>query len=475
MDTLEAAFGAIQSTVAAQALELAEARALAAAATEELDALRAASSAREAALLAANTRLLAHVDELSAAVTRLQTEATERARADNNTAVTAITAAVAASSSPRSSFHSSAAHLLGGPSSKVLSQAVPPEVPASAFRPSQAPVPLGSAIHSEAAALRHHDATDPSVVRSAAAASSPAKMFAAIDSALATVRAAGRADVAATSARLRGAAAAGPDGLHRVSGESRLSVSPPLPPHELPPWAARSTPMRYSSLAGERTSKLVSAAGAASAPDTARLRISLVGPVLPPTPQRAQTVSSSATAYAASASPSVSAAAAQGGRVTAHATQATGGGGAAASIAQKGKHHSGSAPATAPVPPGRAAAAPASRPEVRAAPYEEDGGGSGSGQISGPAHAAVATSQSSFPRMGVADFFALLRRHVPAPRLQSLLGSLADFNAGKLTAPALMEAATSALRPPTDELRAARMHPASTDLVAAFQAYMVLA
>ena len=474
MDTLEAAFGAIQSTVAAQALELAEARALAAAATEELDALRAASSAREAALLAANTRLLAHVDELSAAVTRLQTEATERARADNDTAVTAITAAAAASSSPRSSFHSSAAHLLGGPSSKVLSQAVPP-VTASAFRPAQAPVPLGSAIHSEATALRHHDAPDPSVARSAAAASSPAKMFAAIDSALATVRAAGRADVAATSARLRGAAAAGPDGLHRVSGESRLSVSPPLPPHELPPWAARSTPMRYSSLAGERTSKLGSAAGAASAPDTARLRISLVGPVLPPTPQRAQTGSSTATAYAASASPSVSAAAAQGGRVTAHATQATGGGGAAASIALKGKHHSGSAPATAPGPPGRAAAAPASRPEVRAAPYEEDGGCSGSGQISGPAHAAVATSQSSFPRMGVADFFALLRRHVPAPRLQSLLGSLADFNAGKLTAPALMEAATTALRPPTDELRAARMHPASTDLVAAFQAYMVLA
>ena len=65
------------------------------------------------------------------------------------------------------------------------------------------------------------------------------------------------------------------------------------------------------------------------------------------------------------------------------------------------------------------------------------------------------------------------RREEGAERLQALLAALADFNAGRLPAAALMAAAATALRPPADELRAARLQPAAADLVAAFQAYMV--
>ena len=99
------------------------------------------------------------------------------------------------------------------------------------------------------------------------------------------------------------------------------------------------------------------------------------------------------------------------------------------------------------------------RPEVRAAPYEVD---SDAGAGAPPA-----------ARMSVQAFFALLRRHVPASRLQALLAALADFNAGRKSADALMATADAALRPPADELRAARLQPADTDLVAAFRAYMV--
>ena len=70
MDTLDAAFGAIQATVAAQARELEASRARESSLQDELSSLRASAESREAALLAANARLLAHVEELSSAAAR---------------------------------------------------------------------------------------------------------------------------------------------------------------------------------------------------------------------------------------------------------------------------------------------------------------------------------------------------------------------------------------------------------------------
>lgn len=74
--------------------------------------------------------------------------------------------------------------------------------------------------------------------------------------------------------------------------------------------------------------------------------------------------------------------------------------------------------------------------------------------------------------MSVNDFFGLLRAHVPATRLQALLGALAQFNAKRMSADELSATAAAVLRPSPAELAAAGLPPAPMDLLSAFEAYM---
>lgn len=61
---------------------------------------------------------------------------------------------------------------------------------------------------------------------------------------------------------------------------------------------------------------------------------------------------------------------------------------------------------------------------------------------------------------------------MPATRLQTLLGALAQFNAKRMTAEELSATAAAVLRPSATELASAGLPPAPMDLLSAFEAYM---
>lgn len=95
------------------------------------------------------------------------------------------------------------------------------------------------------------------------------------------------------------------------------------------------------------------------------------------------------------------------------------------------------------------------------------GGGTGSGSGAG-------ASSATTSKMGVGEFFSLLRGHVPPKRLESLLSALASFNAKQLNASQLMTKAKDSLAGIKDEeLRASGLKKAPIDLLGAFESYMV--
>ncbi len=83
------------------------------------------------------------------------------------------------------------------------------------------------------------------------------------------------------------------------------------------------------------------------------------------------------------------------------------------------------------------------------------------------------STSSTKPKLGVGEFFALLRSHVPPQRLQALLSSLAAFNAKTLPASQLMTTAKQVLAGITpEELEANGLSKAPVDLLFAFESYM---
>lgn len=132
-----------------------------------------------------------------------------------------------------------------------------------------------------------------------------------------------------------------------------------------------------------------------------------------------------------------------------------------------------------------------SRPEIRAAPYDElrmtpapapvpstsVGSAADDDDDDGAAHASNGRRPAPAPapapkKLSAVDFFGLLRAHLPPTHLESLMSALAMFNANKLAKAELMKVATRALRPDDKELRTHSLKAAPVDLMAAFEDFM---